>query len=91
MIELIIFILTSYGITMIISKEWIMKWFRTFIKNVFKSNFLNKLIGCPQCLSVYISLILSFIFQVPFYYCIIVYTFTRIINTFLADKIFEIE
>lgn len=85
MFDLIIFILVSYAITSIVTKEYIFYWFR--------KRFPVKPFTCPNCFSVWVGIILSFLFPVlisPWIswliYGCVSYTTTRLINGYLFNK-----
>jgi hypothetical protein len=56
MLNLILLLLTSYGINHLFSTEYIFKWLRNILK--------FKPFDCKRCLSVWIGFILSFIFPI---------------------------
>jgi hypothetical protein len=92
--EVLYFIITTFGLSMIISTEKIFKSFRKKIKN----KFLYNLISCPNCLSVWIGFILSFLFPtlIMIYlsnliYMMISYTSVRLILAWLSNKEFVIN
>jgi len=60
---LFIYILITYGLTNIVAKENIFKFFRLFIQK--HSKFIYKMIKCPTCLGFWVGLIL-FLFIKPF-------------------------
>ena len=62
--ELIIFILACLGCTNIIVFGEIFEWFRNFLENKIKIEFLNKLFSCTTCMGFWVGLILSLIFPV---------------------------
>lgn len=59
MLDLIIFILSTIGITLIITQSYIFKGTRNYILK--KSATLGKLISCSQCVGFYIGLIVQLI------------------------------
>ena len=65
MTELIIFILTTTGVSFIISQEFIFEGFREMWEKCFSfSDKLKYLISCPVCLGWWIGLVFSFL---PFF------------------------
>lgn len=56
MTNLIIFILTTFGMTAILTQEYIFKWLRKILH--------FKPFTCPNCMSVWCGFILSFIFPI---------------------------
>jgi hypothetical protein len=56
--ELILYILIVYGITNIITREYIFEGFRN---KMLKNEFFWQLFNCPTCLSFWIGICLSFI------------------------------
>jgi len=57
--DLIIFLLSTIGLTFIITQSYIFKPIRNYLTSVNKS--IGKLIHCSQCTGFYIGIILQFI------------------------------
>lgn len=59
LINIILFAVTCYGISFIISQEKIFNFLRVFIQK--KNKFLGNLITCPYCLSVWTGFFMAFV------------------------------
>jgi len=59
MLSFIIFLLSTFGATMIVTNSFLFKGFREFM--VSKNKYLGKLFACTQCAGFHISLIIQFI------------------------------
>jgi hypothetical protein len=58
MLELIIFILATVGLTFIISLHFIFKWLRDYFMKI-NPSFLGKGINCPACVGFWSGLIVN--------------------------------
>ena len=90
MMELIIFCLTTFAASWIISRESIFRKFRVYVKK--KNNFLGELVSCPFCISVYLGYALFFIAPGPFYVAgMISYAFTKMVGTYIMNNEIVLE
>lgn len=60
MLEFLIFILSSIGLTFIINFHYIFKWLRNFFDKI-NPSFLGKGIKCPACLGFWSGMFVHFI------------------------------
>lgn len=93
MINITIFLLATFGISSIITKEYIFAQFRKLFSKV---EFIHKLINCTACFSFWVALGLSFLIpnllpitNIILYHFIcgvIGYAFTKIISTWVNNN-----
>ena len=96
---LILFILITWGISNVITTEYVFKWFRKLIWKL-NNKTLYKLTTCQNCLSFWVGFGLSFILPLTplsilivsnIFYGILGFASIKLINTFLSDKTFVME
>lgn len=60
MLEFLEFLLSSIGLTFVVTQFWIFKWFRTLTMEI-SPNFLGKLFKCPACFGFWAGLLIKLI------------------------------